>query len=559
MLTRLTITNYALIEHLDIDLHKGFSVITGETGAGKSIILGAIALLMGQRADSRTVRDGAQRCILEASFNLSMYSGIQQFFIDNDLDYDAETGDCILRRELTAQGKSRAFINDTPVSLTQMKELGSQLIDIHSQHQNLLLQQEDFQLSVLDILASNEDLLSAYQHQYKCLNELKNKLQQEEELLERSRQQQDFIQFQYNELVKANLTNADEQEMLEQKSLELSHSEEIKSALSESYYLLSDSDTSALNALHTSVQRLESISRVFTGVEDLASRLNSTYIEIKDIVSDIDRYSQQIEYNPSELEEIDARLDHLNALEQKYHVSNLAELIELRDTLSHQLDAITDGDSSIGELRQQIEKAEKECSTLAIKLSKARTKAATKALIPNITSYLHSLGLLHARIDVKIDTTSLSTKGTDKVQFLFSANPGTPLQPIADIASGGEIARVMLSLKAIISSAVSLPTIIFDEIDTGVSGAVAEKMAQIMRDMGTSGRQVLSITHLPQIAAMGAHHYHVSKKQTSNETITTMNKLDDDQRITEIAQMLSGSSITDAALENARQLLHLKN
>lgn len=559
MLTRLSITNYALIERLDIEFHKGFSVITGETGAGKSIILGAISLLKGQRADSRTIREGAQRCIIEASFNLCQYEGIKQFFIDNDLDYDAETGECILRRELTAQGKSRAFINDTPVSLTQMKELGSQLIDIHSQHQNLLLQQEDFQLSVLDILASNTDLLSDYQEQYKKLNNLKNELHKQEEIIAQVAQQKDFIQFQFNELSKASLDDANEQDTLEQHYLELSHSEEIKSALCEASYLLTDREKSALNAIHVSAQRLESITKVFNGVEDLASRLNSAYIEIKDITEDVDRFIQQIEYNPNELEEIDTRLNLLNALEQKYHVSSLSELIDLRDNLGSQLTAITDGDSSLDELRKLIDKTEKECIIAAEKLSKSRSKVAAKTLIPNITSYLHSLGLKHARFEVKIDTTSLMPKGTDKVQFLFSANPGTPLQPIANIASGGEIARVMLSLKAIISSTISLPTIIFDEIDTGVSGAVAEKMAHIMRDMGQSGRQVLSITHLPQIAAMGAQHYHVSKHQTSSDTITRMQQLDNNQRIAEIAQMLSGAAITDAALENAKQLLQTQN
>ena len=553
MLKHLYIKNFTLIDELDIELHEGFSVITGETGAGKSIILGAIALLLGQRSDSKTLKQGADKCVIEASFDLSRY-GMDDFFAENDIENDPE--DCIIRRELTASGKSRAFINDTPVQLSMLKELGERLVDVHSQHQNLLLNKQDFQLGVVDIIADDATALSQYQQTFRQCQNIKKELDELQENIERNRQNLDFLQFQCSELTQAALVEG-EQEELEQRSETMSHSEEIKSALYETDNALSAEQTGAVSALHSSMSALKGISRVFPAVDELSQRLESCYIEVKDISQDVSRYLDDVDFDPSELDAVNNRLDRLYDLEKKYHVETVEELIAKRDEIRQQLNSIENSDESLAELQQHLDALLKQAGQEADALTKLRT-AAARQIEADMLSKLVPLGMPAVRFSVQISSEQLGPSGQDKVSFLFSANASTPLQPIAQVASGGEIARVMLSLKAMISGAVKLPTIIFDEIDTGVSGKMAEKMAEMMKDMGSHGRQVVSITHLPQIAALGTHHYKVEKKETPQGTTSSMKALTGDERILEIAQMLSGSDVSDAAIQNAKELLKMK-
>ena len=550
MLKRLYIKNFTLIDTLDIDLYDGFSVITGETGAGKSIILGAIGLLLGQRADSKTLKQGADRCIVEAHFDLSHYD-MQPFFDENDIEYDAE--DTIIRRELTAAGKSRAFINDTPVALTMLRELGERLVDVHSQHQNLLLQKQDFQLSLVDIIADDATIQNTYRQHYNDYQQACQRLQQLKDELEQSRQQTDFLQFQFDELTEARLVDG-EQEELEQRSDTMTHAEDIKSALYEADNALSGDNHGIVSALKSATSALRSIERVFPAATELASRMESSYIELKDIAQEISSHVEDIDFDPAELDSVNNRLDHLYDLQKKYHAESVDELITLRDDLGQKLSAIENSDEAIGELETKCQQLKANCQQQADVLTKARTKAA-RQIEQEMQQRLVPLGMPHVRFTIDIQPTALRSSGQDQVSFLFSANTSTPLQPVSQVASGGEIARVMLSLKAMISGAVKLPTIIFDEIDTGVSGKMAECMALIMQEMGGHGRQVLSITHLPQIAARGAHHYKVYKEETAQGTVSHMQELTADERIGEIAQMLSGSDISEAAIQNAKELL----
>lgn len=552
MLKQLYIKNFTLIDELNIQMHPGFSVITGETGAGKSIILGAIGLLLGNRADSKSIKAGRDRCVIEAHFDLSKYD-MQQFFTDNDIDEDLS--DTIIRRELTAAGKSRAFINDTPVSLTKMRELGEQLVDIHSQHQNLLLQKEDFQLNVVDIIAQDEKQRKNYEaayNQYKQANQKLNALKAE---IEKNRENEDFLRFQFKELDEAQLQNG-EQEELEQEYEMLSHSEDIKTALYQADNHLSGDDGNIIERLKQTSEQLANIKDVYPEVTELLERIDSSYIELKDIAQEVNGLTDHVEFDPARLETINERLDKLNSLQQKFHVRDLGELIETYHQLEEQLSHIDHSDEDVEALEQEVaqllEKAEKQ----AKELTAIRTKAAKK-VEEEMKQRLIPLGIPNVRFSISLTEKPLSHDGGDKVNFLFSANKSTPLQPVTQVASGGEIARVMLSLKAMISGAVKLPTIIFDEIDTGVSGKIAEKMAQIMVEMGNHERQVLSITHLPQIAAMGSHHYKVSKEETDEGTISRMTELSQQERIQEIAQMLSGSDVSEAALANAKELLRI--
>lgn len=553
MLKHLYIKSFTLIDELDIELHPGFSVITGETGAGKSIILGAIGLLLGQRADSKSIKQGADKCVIEAHFDLSRY-GMQDFFSDNDIEYDDT--DCIIRRELTAAGKSRAFINDTPVQLSMLKELGEQLVDVHSQHQNLLLNKQDFQLSVVDIIANDTKELAQYQQDYKTYQTAVKELDTLKEEIERNRQNLDFLQFQYDELVQANLSEG-EQEELEQKSDTMSHSEEIKTALYEADNALSAEETGIIGSLRTATSALKSIEGVFPDVRDLAQRLDSSYIELKDIAQDISSHLENTDFDPAELDAVNNRLDILYNLEKKYHVEAVSELIAKRDELKLQLSHIGNSDEALSELQAKCQQFRANCQKQADNLTKMRTKAAGQ-IEKDLQTRLIPLGMPNVRFSIKVSKAELGSNGQDRVAFLFSANTSTPLQPVSQVASGGEIARVMLSLKAMISGAVKLPTIIFDEIDTGVSGKIAEKMAEIMQEMGQNERQVISITHLPQIAALGTAHYKVEKEETAKGTISQMHELTPEERITEIAQMLSGSDVSEAAIQNARQLLKVK-
>ena len=552
MLKQLYIKNFTLIDELNISLYPGFSVITGETGAGKSIILGAIGLLLGNRADSKAIKAGRDRCVIEAHFDLSRY-GMQKFFDDNDIDYDAD--DTIIRRELTAAGKSRAFINDTPVPLTRMRELGEQLVDIHSQHQNLLLQKEDFQLNVVDIIAQDTDLLKVYQKEYDAYRKAKELLEELKAEIAKNRENEEFMRFQHKELDDANLQEG-ELEQLEQEAETLSHSEDIKTALFEADNALSGDDDSILDKLKNATHQLENICDVYPSMADVAGRMQSSYIELKDIAQEISSSVDHVEFDPNRLDAINTRLDKLYTLQQKFHVETVTELIATRDRIAEQLSHIDNGDEDIEEKEKEVAallvKAEKQAALL----TSIRQKSA-KAIEKEMKGRLIPLGIPNVRFEIAFADKPLSGNGADKVSFLFSANKSTQLQPVSQVASGGEIARVMLSLKAMISGAVKLPTIIFDEIDTGVSGKIAEKMADIMEEMGLQNRQVLSITHLPQIAAKGSHHYKVLKEETENGTISHMKELNNQERIEEIAQMLSGSDITQAALANAKELLRI--
>ena len=552
MLKQLYIKNFTLIDELNIQMHPGFSVITGETGAGKSIILGAIGLLLGNRADSKSIKDGRDRCVIEAHFDLSKYD-MQQFFTDNDIDEDLS--DTIIRRELTAAGKSRAFINDTPVSLTKMRELGEQLVDIHSQHQNLLLQKEDFQLNVVDIIAQDEKQRKNYEaayNQYKQANQKLNALKAE---IEKNRENEDFLRFQFKELDEAQLQNG-EQEELEQEYEMLSHSEDIKTALYQADNHLSGDDGNIIERLKQTSEQLANIKDVYPEVTELLERIDSSYIELKDIAQEVNGLTDHVEFDPARLETINERLDKLNSLQQKFHVRDLGELIETYHQLKEQLSHIDHSDEDVEALEQEVTQLLENAQKQAKELTAIRTKAAKK-VEEEMKQRLIPLGIPNVRFSISLTEKPLSHDGGDKVSFLFSANKSTPLQPVTQVASGGEIARVMLSLKAMISGAVKHPTIIFDEIDTGVSGKIAEKMAQIMVEMGNHERQVLSITHLPQIAAMGSHHYKVSKEETDKGTISRMTELSQQERVQEIAQMLSGSDVSEAALANAKELLRI--
>ena len=552
MLKQLYIKNFTLIDELNIQMHPGFSVITGETVAGKSIILGAIGLLLGNRADSKSIKAGRDRCVIEAHFDLSKYD-MQQFFTDNDIDEDLS--DTIIRRELTAAGKSRAFINDTPVSLTKMRELGEQLVDIHSQHQNLLLQKEDFQLNVVDIIAQDEKQRKNYEaayNQYKQANQKLNALKAE---IEKNRENEDFLRFQFKELDEAQLQNG-EQEELEQEYEMLSHSEDIKTALYQADNHLSGDDGNIIERLKQASEQLANIKDVYPEVTELLERIDSSYIELKDIAQEINGLTDHVEFDPARLEAINERLDKLNSLQQKFHVRDLGELIETYHQLKEQLSHIDHSDEDVEALEQEVTQLLEKAQKQAKELTAIRTKA-TKKVEEEMKQRLIPLGIPNVRFSISLTEKPLSHDGGDKVSFLFSANKSTPLQPVTQVASGGEIARVMLSLKAMISGAVKLPTIIFDEIDTGVSGKIAEKMAQIMVEMGNHERQVLSITHLPQIAAMGSHHYKVSKEETDKGTISRMTELSQQERVQEIAQMLSGSDVSEAALANAKELLKI--
>ena len=551
MLKQLYIRNFTLIDELDIKLYPGFSVITGETGAGKSIILGAIGLLLGNRADSKAIKSGKERCVIEAHFDLSRYD-MKGFFDDNDIDFDAE--DTIIRRELTSAGKSRAFINDTPVPLTKMRELGEQLVDIHSQHQNLLLQKEDFQLNVVDILAQDAEHIKAYQAVYQQYRSALSRLEQLKQELIKNRENEEFMRFQHKELDEAHLEPG-ELEQLEQESDILNHSEEIKSALYEADHSLSDDEGSILQLLRNASYSISNIREIYPEVAELSDRLDSSYIELKDIAQEISSSLDRIDFDPARLEQLNTRLDQLNTLLQKFHVETVEELIETRDLLAQQLEHIDNGNEDIEILQKEVDQKLIKAMSAAHSLSSLRKKVA-KSIETEMKNRLVPLGIPNVRFEIEFAEKSLCRDGADKVSFLFSANRSTPLQPISQVASGGEIARVMLSLKAMISGAVKLPTIIFDEIDTGVSGKIAEKMAEIMTEMGNQNRQVISITHLPQIAAMGSHHYKVMKEETQTGTISQMRELTPVQRVEEIAQMLSGSDISQAALANAKELIN---
>lgn len=553
MLQSIFIQNYALIDKLDIAFEPGFSVITGETGAGKSIILGAIGLLLGQRADVKAIRNGATKCIVEAKFSIASY-GMEEFFKANDIEYDSD--ECIIRREVNINGKSRAFINDTPASLSQMKVLGEKLIDVHSQHQNLLINKEGFQLNILDILAQDIKELTDYQNEYNEYRKVSRELDECIRQAEETRKEEDYIRFQLQQLEEAELKEGEVAE-LEQEAETLSHAEDIKAGLYRSAQNIGGDEGGCLTLIKDSINTLQTVCKVFAKANEWKERLESCYIEIKDISHDMDDAQEAVEFNPSRLDFVNSRLNLIYSMMQKHHVKTDAELIEIAENYRQQLDMITSSDERISELEAKKQKLYDSVLHKAEILTALRTESAGK-IQSQMESLLIPLGMPNVKFAVEIcRKKEPDINGLDAVNFLFSANKNGTLQNVASIASGGEIARVMLSLKAMIAGAVKLPTIIFDEIDTGVSGSIAEKMALIMQDMGRQNRQVLSITHLPQIAARGNAHYKVYKEDTETGTNSHIIRLTDEERIDEIANMLSGSTMTEAARNNARSLLGL--
>jgi len=553
LLTHLYIRNFALIDELDMEFHSGFSVITGETGAGKSIILGAIGLLLGQRADMKALKQGADKCVVEAHFDLSHYEDMDAFFDENDLEPDKN--DTIIRRELTAAGKSRAFVNDVPVGLSLLKELGDRLIDVHSQHQNLLVGKHDFQLSVVDILADSRVLQEEYAQAFRVWHEAQKQLGELREQIEQSRQQQDFMQFQFEELSNAKLVDG-EQEELEQRSDTMTHAEDIKQALYEADNALTAEGTGIVTQLRTAAQSLRRIERVLAAAPELAARLDESYIELKDVAQEVSAAMDDVEFDPAELDRINARLDRIYDLQKKYRVESVAALLALQADLDRRLQTIEGGSELLADKEREVQQLYADCKKKGGALTKQRKEGA-RLIQEQMAQRLVALGMPHARFEVSMEACEPSASGCDRVAFRFSANTSSPLQPVAQVASGGEIARVMLALKAMVSGVVKLPTIIFDEIDTGVSGKIAEQMAKLMAEMGAGGRQVVSITHLPQIAALGTTHYKVYKDETPQGTTTHMQLLTEQERIGEIAQMLSGSDVSDAAIQNAKQLLRI--
>lgn len=556
MLKHLYISNFTLINELDMNFNPGFSVITGETGAGKSIIIGAVSMLLGNRADLKMIRNGKDKCIVEAVFSISDYDQdfINRFLTDNDLDNNGD--ECILRREININGKNRAFINDTPVILASLKELGEHLLDIHSQHQNLMLNKEDFQLNVIDVFAQNKKVLAEYQDLFKTYKSEASKLEEQQASISRIKENEDFLQFQNKELSEANLEEG-EQESLEQQSELLTHAEEIKNTLYNADSLLSSDEHNIITQLRSISDSMNNIQNVYPDAEVLTNRLNDCVIELKDISREIVSHVEDIDYDPEKLQAINSRLDTIYTLEKKYHTSNIPDLIKKHEEIKSQLSRIDNFDVDFKAQQDKVDRLKESCVKKANALTASRQKAARK-IEKELAARLIPLGIPNVKF--KIDMTQqkeLTAKGLDRITYLFSSNSSSSLSPIAQVASGGEVSRVMLSLKAMMSRVTGLPTIIFDEIDTGVSGRVAEQMAHIMKEMGDNKHQVICITHLPQIAAIGSTHYKVTKTETSQGTNSLMTLLSPEERVKEIAQMLSGSDISSAAIENARTLLKL--
>ena len=550
MLKHISIRNFALIERVDVDFSTGFSVITGETGHGKSVFLGAISMLLGQRSEAKAIREGADRCVIEGCFDISDFA-MQGWFEENDLEYD---GECIVRREVMVSGRSRAFVNDTPVSVAQLKELGARLVDIHSQHQNLLLGDKNYQLRVLDILSGKNALLENYRKQYDVYQSLNSELKRLREVLENSRRDEDWLRFQLEELESAAI-NDGELESLEQEVQELSHAEDIQAALYGVCSGIDGDENNLLQALRESANALSRVSAHYGAAAELSDRLENCYIELKDCCSEIAQRAERVQYSPERLEFVERRLALIYDLMKKHRVESVEALLELAAGFAARLDKIECGDDDIRDLERRIDILGKELAALAGEITEAR-KASAGYLQTEIVSLLVNLGMPMIRFVVDFAITDGFTPlGCDVVTFLFSANSSSAPQPLCDVASGGEMARVMLALKSLVASGANQPTLIFDEVDTGVSGVLAERMGRMMQQMGCANRQVLSITHLPQVAALGSRHYKVHKEETANGTVTDIVELEQQERVREIAQMMSGEVLTDAAMNAANLLL----
>ena len=553
MLKTLYIDHYALIDRLKIDFDNGFSVITGETGAGKSIILGALSLILGQRAEARYIKQNETKCTIEGAFDISKYD-LRSFFRERDWEFD--DNECIIRREIWTNGKSRAFINDSPVYLNDLKELGDRLIDVHSQHQNLALNDNLFQLNVIDLLAKTHELKEKYLQAYKAHRTAENELKSLLEQAQKSKEEEDYLRFQYSALSEANL-QSDEQESLEAELDAITHSEEIKSGLFRLTSSLSDDEQNVEAMLKSAVENMRAIQRVFPKAEELANRLESSYIELKDVRMEAESYFEEIEFDASRQQVVEDRLSLLFDLQKKHSVQSVVELIELRDEISKKLQTIDSFDEQIAILQKSVEEKSIVLFSLADELGKKR-KLAVPETEKKLTEQLSYLSMPNAVFRCEITAKEhLDATGSDNVQFLFSANKNNAPLPVSQIASGGEISRLMLCLKSLIAGSTALPTIIFDEIDTGTSGEVADKMASLMKQM-SQNMQVITITHLPQIAAKGNTQYIVYKEDNSETTNTYMKKLSDGERVTEIARMLSGAEITDQAVANAKVMLARK-
>lgn len=551
MIKKLSVSNYTLIDELHIDFSAGFSVITGETGAGKSIILGALSLILGQRADLKSLRRSDEKAVIEGVFDIASYH-LRDFFDENELDYDE--GECILRREILPSGKSRAFINDTPVSLAQLKTLGEQLIDIHSQHQNMLLADSRFQLRVVDTMAGDAALLADYREHYRRWRERLQAYTRLQEENRSGREEEDYLRYQLAQLDEAHLQEG-EQEELEVELQTLQHAEEIKNELAVLQEFLHAEETGVVSLLNATLSRMRALSRLYPEVDEWAGRLESDYIDLKDIASTVDRSQENLNMDPERLAWVENRLDTYYSLQQKHRLASAAELLALRDSFAERLTRIENYDEELAALKHEVDEAESQVRNLAEQLTRVRRQSAAN-ISSTLTERVKPLGMPHLQFEIEVSPRQqFDETGGDAIRFLFSANKNQPLQPVSEVASGGEISRLMLSLKALVAHAMALPTIVFDEVDTGVSGEIADKMARIMRDMSRC-MQVISITHLPQVAAWGQTHYRVYKSDTATATATHLVRLTDSERVEEIARMLSGSSLTAAALDNARELLN---
>ncbi len=549
MLQRLSISNYALIDNLEISFDKGLNILTGETGAGKSIILGALSLILGQRAESRYFFNQQKKCVIEGSFKIEGFH-LKSFLEDNDLDYEVET---VLRREISADGKSRAFVNDTPVNLNSLKSLGEKLIDIHSQHATLEINDPEFQLLIVDSVAKHDDLLNDYRTKFKAYKKSTSRLQQLIEESDKAKADLDYFQFQFDELEKATLSG-DEQELLEQELYALNNAGEIKRNLLGAYYLMNEGETSALIQLREAAHQLSALEKFNPEITELHQRLNSTIIELKDIAAEIDTLEQRTHTNEARVEEINTRLSLIYNLQKKHRVNTTADLLQIQDDLSGKIQQAVFGDEVIEKLEKQLATDKKELEELAAKLSANRIR-----IIPQIEKQvletLAEMGMANSALKIDTsNTTELTKDGTDHVRFLFSANKGHALAEMSKVASGGELSRLMLSIKSLVAQNTALPTIIFDEIDTGVSGEVANKVGQIMEKLADN-LQVITITHLPQIASKGQSHYFVYKDDEGAATNTRIKQLNQQERVLEIAKMLSGDKPGESALQNARELL----
>ncbi len=548
MLKTLRIQNYALIDQVSVDFNPGLTIITGETGAGKSILIGAIGLLTGARADTSILKDKEQKCIVEGIFDISKY-GLKEFFEQNDLDYEDVT---IIRREITPQGRSRAFINDTPVNLKTVKDLSAYLIDIHSQHDTLLLNNPNYQLDVIDAYAGNSVFLENYSKEFKKYKQLKNELDQLKQQIAKEKADLDYYQFQFDQLENAKLQEGEQKE-LEEEQQQLSHIEEIKNALGQILFILSDEETGVNDKVRIAQRTAEEIQDYLPAAKDFAQRLESVYIELQDLASEVEVNFNDIDYNPERLEQVNERLDLIYELEHKFNVDSVEELLKIKDELEQKLLNINNYDEYLAklekELNQQLEKVQK----LANELTQRRIGSIT-VFEKEIMQLLHNLGMPNAVFQAKIEKTELTATGHDKITFYFSANKKVDMQPISKVASGGELSRLMLAIKYIVSQSKTLPTIIFDEIDTGISGEIADKVGQLIKKL-SKNIQVIDITHLPQIAAKADTHLLVYKHDTEKGTITNIRVLTEDERVREIAKMLSGEHITQAAIEHAKSLI----